>query len=164
VPSLTWSIVSSAIEAQSLLDLFGHFHDSCLREIHLSTATSVNEQLGMDCAGHLDTQIRALFQRQVSLPSAIEIEFSKVSFFCMQPTPDNADSIIYRASLDIDDGQFRFSAWCVGLPLRAAPNSTLTAVPGDPAIEILCGEMLWRDKSEWMGSKLRYGVDPVIDA
>lgn len=154
----------SAIEAQSLLDLFGHFHDGCLREIHLSTATSVNEKLGMDCAGHFDTEIRALFQRQVSRPSAIEIKFSKVSFFCVKPTPGNADSIIYRASLDIDDGQFRFNAWCIGLALRVAPNSTLTAVPGDPVIEILCGEIMWRDKSEWMGSKLRYGVDPVIDA
>jgi hypothetical protein len=164
VPSLKWSIVSSATEAQALLELFGHFHDSCLREIHLSAETSVDEKLGMDCPGNLDTRIRALFQRQDSPPSAIEIEFCRVSLLKVQPTPDNADSIIYRASLDLNEGQFRFNAWCVGLPLRAAPNSTLTSVAADPVIEILCEEIVWRDKSEWMGPKLRYGVDPAHHA
>lgn len=123
----------------------------------------MDEQLVMDCPGNLDTRVRALFQRQISPPSAIEIEFSRVTPLKVQPTPDNADSIIYRASLDLSKGQFRFNAWCVGLPLRAVPNSTLTAVAGDPVIEILCEEIMWRNKSEWMGPKLRYGVDPEHD-
>jgi hypothetical protein len=156
--NLPWHAVNSIKDIESFLEAFGGFHDSCLREIHIFTQTWVDSSLRMSCPGQLDTSARLLFQRQSAEPSAIELELTEIESMALKPTPDNADSIIYRASIKLIEGRFTLQTWCVGLPLVAAPNSTLTSVEGDPVLSITSRGLQWRDASEWMGARLRYGA------
>jgi hypothetical protein len=54
--------INDPIEIEGIMDQFGYFHDSCLRDFHLSTSAFVNNNLSMT----LDNEITAvlLFQRQ----------------------------------------------------------------------------------------------------
>lgn len=165
----SWHLVGSSEDVEFLLSAFGGFHDGCLREIHVFTQTSVDSRLRMSCPGHLDTSARLIFQRQVSNPSAIELELNKVESIALSPTPDNADSIIYRASIELAEGQFRLRAWCVGLPLVAAPNSYLTSVETDPMVSITSRGLQWRDaatgwaRNSGMARRRRMSPNPSID-
>ncbi len=114
---MTWNTITSEADIEHLLGLFGEFHDSCLREAHLWTETYVAENLAMSCPGHLDTRVRLLIQRQAANPSAVEMLFEQVIGFHMAPTPDNYDSIIYGATLEVADGVFFWSDGAISLRL-----------------------------------------------
>ena len=57
-----WTEIKDQIDIDNLMNLYGGFHDSCLRDIYISTADFVDEKLGM----HFDNQLTAtlLFQKQ----------------------------------------------------------------------------------------------------
>jgi hypothetical protein len=98
---IDWQVVETSEDAERVLDLFGGFHDSCLREAHLWTETWVADDLSMACPGRLDTHVRMLFQRQFRAPSAIELLFDEVVAFHVAPSPEGYDSIIFDAALFI---------------------------------------------------------------
>lgn len=142
---MIWTPITSEADIERLLNLFGGFHDGCLREAHIWTETYVEENLSMFCPGHLDTRVRLLIQRQVANPSAIEMLFEQVIGFHMAPTPDNYDSIIYGATLEVVDGVF---FWSDGASWISVDEGTTW---------IRAKGLSWRDASEWMGDQLRYG-------
>jgi hypothetical protein len=146
-----WYQIRTQADADALLDRFGHFHDACLRELHLWTGHWVSLDLSMSCPGDLDVKIRALIQRQFTKPSAIEFYFEEVTRFNLVPTPQNYDSIIFSATLLVRDGQVFWSPeenWSPEMP-----NPT-----GDTYIA--ARRASWRDASDWLGSTLRYGPGP----
>lgn len=72
---MTWNALNSQSDLNALLQLFGRFHDGCLREAHIWTEHSVNSEMVMSVSGDLDTRVRLLIQRQWRDPSAIELLF-----------------------------------------------------------------------------------------
>src|SRR5215212_4141203 len=48
-----WCNVETAADVERLLSTFGEFHDGCLREVHIWTETSVDDDLTMTCPGYL---------------------------------------------------------------------------------------------------------------
>src|SRR5436190_16294367 len=101
-----WNAVASEADIERLLDVFGGFHDGCLREAHIWTETYIMGDLRMHCPGDLDTRVRILFQRQFHGPSAIEVLFEQVVAFHLQPSPENYDSIIYDAAMLLVNGLY----------------------------------------------------------
>ena len=101
---MNWNEINTQADADALMDLFGDFHDGCIREAHLWTDHWVSADLSMSCPGHLDNRIRLLIQRQFRDPAAIELLFEQVTRVNLVPTPDNYDTIIFGASLLIRDG------------------------------------------------------------
>ena len=101
--SLLQKAVIATCSRSAFMVVFGHFHDSCIREAHLWTGHWVSPTLSMACSGDLDTRIRFLIQRQFKNPSAIELQFEEVTRFNLVPTPENYDSIIYSATLLVQD-------------------------------------------------------------
>ncbi len=145
---MEWINVHSQADVDYLLDRFGGFHDSCLREMHVWTEHWVVEDLAMAAPGHLDTHVRILFQRQFREPSAIEMLFSQVTRLNLVPSPENYDSIIFDATLLIRGDTIYWSddaGWS----------------PDDPQCHrstwIAAKQLCWRDASEWLGHRLRYG-------
>jgi hypothetical protein len=149
---MVWEKIESKADIDKLLDTFGGFHDSCLREAHVWTGHYVTDELAMVCDDQLDTHIRMLFQRQAAGTSAIEILFDQVIRFNLVPSPENYVSIIFDATLlSRDDAIYwaETAGWTPGSADR------------DGVTWVAAKAMSWRDASPWMGSKLNYGPSEI---
>lgn len=146
---MNWNKINDSKDIENFMDLFGGFHDSCLKELYMSTGTFVNEDLSMSMSVNLDTCVRILFQRQDREPSAIELLFKGVTHFHIQPRAEDQDSVIYGAKLLLEEGQFYWAEdeeWQIDHPFLHSVSW------------ISAKEIYWRDVSSWMGKKQRYGV------
>ncbi len=145
---MTWVEVTNQADLDLLMNTFGAFHDACIKEMYLWTESYVDSDLSMSCPPHLDTHVRLLIQRQFEDPSAIELLFDEVRRINVVPSPDNYDSIIFDATLLLREGIFYWAD--VGRWLPDQENSM-------NATWIAANKLKWRDASDWMGEKLRYG-------
>jgi hypothetical protein len=143
-----WNLLASQAELDQLMNVFGGFHDGCIREAHVWTEHFVDTDLRMSCTGDLDTRVRLLIQRQFTSPSAIELLFEQVVTFHLQPSPENYDSIILGAAMLCRDGTFYWAEDADWSPESSKRDDTSW---------IAAKKLSWRDASEWMGSDLRYG-------
>ncbi len=123
---------------------FGGFHDGCLREVHLWTDWYVQEDLSATRLSQPGTTLRMLFQRQYRDPSAIEMLFQEVTSFHLSPVSVNYDPIIFEATLILEDGEF---FWTDSWGDEQENKATWVRAKG----------LSWREASDWMGEKLRYG-------
>jgi hypothetical protein len=142
---MEWKTLGGPEEIQELMRLFGDFHDSCVREIHVETKHYVDEKLWM----HMDGQtiVRMLVQRQFRDLSAIELRFEEVVALHVAPPPPNYDAVIFSASFFVRDDVFYWAE-----SARWEPNSAVHR----EVTWIAARKVSWRDASEWMGPDLRY--------
>ena len=62
-PEHKWYEVSKDSDIDELMGLFGHFHDGCVREVHVAAGHFVGEDLSMTVDWH--TTVHLLVQRQI---------------------------------------------------------------------------------------------------
>lgn len=144
---MNWNEIKSQDDANALMELFGWFHDGCIREAHFWTDHWVSKDLSMSCPGNLDNRIRFLIQRQFKNPSAIELLFEEVTRFNLVPTPENYDTIIFEAVLIVrEDGIYWSpeSGWSIDSSQR--DNDTWVSAK----------KLRWREV-DWLGETLHYG-------
>jgi hypothetical protein len=125
------------------MQLFGSFHDACVREIHTATGHYVHEDLSMTVDWR--TTVHMLIQRQAARPSAIELRFEGVvGLQSFSPAP-NCENIINDAAFFVRDSVFYW-----------ADNGDWT--PGSTAecTWVAARKVFWRDASDWLGPRLRY--------
>ncbi|MDQ0230203.1 hypothetical protein [Metabacillus malikii] len=146
---MDWIEVKTQEDIKNLMDKFGWFHDSCLKELFMSTESYVDENLSMGMSSELETNVQILFQRQFHNPSAIELLFEGVNQFHIIPSPIGYDSIIYDAKLTHYNGLFYWADTNEWEP----QNDTFGATSWTAA-----KRLKWRDASTWMGKQKRYGV------
>nr|WP_106779122.1 hypothetical protein [Lysinibacillus timonensis] len=144
---MEWFEIKNNKDIENLLQTFGGFHDSCLKELYMWTESYVDDNLSMSPVP--ETNVRILFQRQYHNPSAIELLFKDVAQFHIVPSPDNYDSIIYDAKLILHKGLLYWANDYNWEP----ENSMLTETSWLSAKSIK-----WRDVSSWMGKENRYGL------
>ena len=143
--SESWTKLQSQADADRLLDVFGGFHDACLKEAHVATGHYVAENLAM---GFGETTVRLLIQRQFEAPSAIEMLFEGVVRFNLVAARKGYVCIISSATLLVGEGGCHWAdrgGWTPGSP----DAGEVTWVEARSA--------LWRHASGWMGPQLRYG-------
>ena len=146
-----WIQINSQSDIETLLKVFGEFHDACLRELHLCTGSSVNKNLSMAVGLGWDYHAKVLFQRQWNNPCAIEISFDEIRKINLAPSPPNHDSSIFSATLLLEDDVVYWAD--VGNWRPEDPDC-------NDASWIAAGRVKWRDKSEWIGEAPRYGSFP----
>ena len=95
---MNWNIIKDQGDADSLMALFGGFHDGCLREAHLWTGHWVSKDLSMTCSDSLDNCIRILVHRQFKDPFAIELLFGEVARFNFVPSPKTTNLSFLKTS------------------------------------------------------------------
>ncbi|MGG3526895.1 hypothetical protein COM13_19110 [Bacillus pseudomycoides] len=144
---MSWNTIKTKENIENLLHLFGGFHDSCLKESYLWTDSCVDENLAIGMSS--GTNVRILFQRQYENPSAIELLFEGVTKFHLTPPPENHDSIIFGASLLLQNNLFYWADDIGWQPNEVTPYEVSW---------ISAKSVKWRDVSSWMGDKMRYGV------
>ncbi|WP_241481606.1 hypothetical protein [Mesobacillus campisalis] len=133
-------------DIKGFLEIFGHFHDSCLKELLMWTDSYVDDDPSMKVGVGLDTKIRMLFQRQSNVPAAIELLFEGVTHFQLKPSPENYDSIIYDANLLLKDETFYWT-------------DSVDWTPNDHNEEITwisAKKVKWREVNHWIGEERRY--------
>ena len=148
---MNWNIIKDQDDVDSLMALFGGFHDGCLREAHLWTGHWVSNDLAMTCPDSLDNCIRILVQRQFKDPFAIELLFGEVARFNLVPSPENYESIIFEDILLVQDGTIYYPpnvGWWPESPSR------------DEVTLVSAKRLRWR-RVEWLSEELHYGRKPV---
>jgi hypothetical protein len=142
-----WKEIKTQADADALMNIFGGFHDACLREAHLWTGHWVSSELSMSCPGNLDNRLRLHVQRQFKNPSAIELLFEELTRFNLVPTPENYDAIIYEATLLIRPEMIFWTPdhnW--------SPEDT----DRDECTWVSAKKLRWRTV-DWLGDNLHYG-------
>jgi hypothetical protein len=93
-----WNVIASQVDVNHLMQTFGNFHDSCLKELAVQNREFVDAELSMSFDNK--TFVRMLFQRQFNKASAIEMVFDDVVDFNWVQDERNSDpgmSIILQA-------------------------------------------------------------------
>ncbi|GGK89644.1 hypothetical protein ACD591_21160 [Rufibacter glacialis] len=92
-----WKEIITEADIEELLQNYGNFHDSCLRDIHISTREFVDERLAM----HFENKNVAtlLFQRQFDKNTILELKFEDVYRFNFHPFQPDYNGVIYDATL-----------------------------------------------------------------
>lgn len=144
--NMEWVEIKGNDDIKGLLELFGYFHDSCLKELMMWTDSYVDHDRSMSVGLGLDTKMQMLFHRQFNNPSAIEILFEQVTHFQLKPSPENYDSIIYDATLILKDGTLYWAD---------TSDWTLNDHNGE-VTWISAKKVKWRDASDWMDNERRY--------
>jgi hypothetical protein len=107
-----WTELKDQKDIDKLLESFGFFHDSCLRDIYISTREFIDEKLAM----HFDNKLTAslLFQRQFEPDSVLELKFEDIEQLNFRPFEETENPVIYDATLMIKNGLFYwadFAGW-----------------------------------------------------
>ena len=97
-----WQCLKTPMELRELMNLFGNFHDGCIREIHVATGHYVESDLSMRVDWR--TTIHMLVQRQFLNPCAIELRFEEVVGLRVVPPHPDCEDIISDAAFFVRDG------------------------------------------------------------
>ena len=133
-----WTEIKEQVDIDRLLELYGYFHDSCLRDIYISTREFIDEKLAM----HFDNKLTAslLFQRQFGQPTVIELKFEDIEQFNFRQFDTFTDPVICDATLMTTNGLFYwadFAGWEIG---------------DNDSIWISGKKLFWRQRPELIGN------------
>ena len=101
---MEWNSINTKDDIDKLMNVFGNFHDSCIKEVHYISGAYVNKDLEMN-AINKRRNVTVVFQRQESNPSTIEVIFEKISKLNLAPVDERYDCVILDAFMDIFDGE-----------------------------------------------------------
>ena len=102
---MIWKNIENESDIEDLLRQYGHFHDSCLKELKYISGAYVNKSKGMYSANS-KRNVSMIFQSQFSKNPVLEIEFGDVKLLNLNPNDEKYDCIILGASLVISNNLF----------------------------------------------------------
>jgi len=111
-----WTEVKDQAGVDDLMGKFGYFHDTCIRDIYISTQDFVDEKRAM----HFDNvlTVSLLFQRQSKKNSVLELKFEAVKKMDYEWLFEYGSTLIdEEATLKIENNLFYWadtSDWTVG--------------------------------------------------
>lgn len=146
---MEWNCVRTQADVNRLNELFGNFHDSCLKELCFSTGGFVSETGAMNVVGC--PVARLLFQRQENKPSVIELEFANVVQINIKPVDENQGVDIICAHLYFEDGIFFWSEKDYEYHEKGKDGSTWIAAKA----------VRWRVRESALGSEMVYMGDSL---
>jgi hypothetical protein len=136
-----WTEIKEQSDIDKLFKLYGYFHDSCLRDIYISTREFIDERLAMHFGNKLTASL--LFQRQFGPETVLELNFEDIEQFNFRPFEETENAVIYDAKLMIVNGLFYwadYADWKIG---------------DDDSIWICGKKLFWRFRPELIGNVKR---------
>ncbi len=146
---MKWNEIKKQSDVDYLMKEFRDFHDSCIREAHIWTATWVNQDLSMSISPELDVNMRLHIQRQYTDPIAIELFFEELTRFNLVPAPENCDAIIITTTMIFRNGLIYWAT--VG-------NWDPEKIDCNDYTWISAKKLKWRGIDNWIGPTLQYGL------
>lgn len=132
-----------------LVDLFGDFKDSCVKEVRYVSGAYVDEELAMWPYNDKRT-LFLLLQRQEEGPAAIELAFDGVECFHLEPAGEEYDCSIIRAEFYWREGMLWWSD-AIGFDPGHPPY-------GQQFSWVCARSARWRIRDEWLGDRVLYGA------
>lgn len=94
----------------NLMQEFGYFHDSCIKEIKYVSGGYVGRDYAMN-PFNSKRNLCVIFQRQSEESSVIELVFEELIKLNLEPSNGDYDCIIFEASLKRVNGIFYWCEW-----------------------------------------------------
>lgn len=101
---MEWNSINTKDDIDKLINVFGNFCDSCIKEVHYISGAYVNKDLEMN-AINKKRNVTVVFQRQEKKPSTIEVIFEKISRLNLAPVDERYDCVISDVFIDIFNGE-----------------------------------------------------------
>lgn len=105
---MEWHEIKAKKEISELLNIFGFFHDGCLKELRYTSGEFVDPTLSMNPINSKRC-LSIIFQRQYHDPSVIEIVFEKIIRLNLAPVSEDYTGEILGAYMDFVDGTIYWS-------------------------------------------------------
>lgn len=111
-----WYNINTEQELDNFFELYGGFHDCCLKELRYISGAFVKENFEMHPIND-QRRLYILFQRQSENFTSIELEFSGLIKLSLTPCDDSFTCEILDASMFFEDGKFYWgdSNWFIEL-------------------------------------------------
>ncbi|OHE40381.1 MAG: hypothetical protein A2Y16_04425 [Tenericutes bacterium GWF2_57_13] len=146
-PDGKWTYADTQEELLQLVNIFGGFHDACIKEMKYLSGSYVASNLSMNPIDDI-RQVRIVFQRQWENPSCIEVIFEGVQQLNLVPGRDGYSSDIFQAYLMARDGFVYFCDYTDEID-RLVKNAYFCTW-------IKALSLRWRIADEYLGNELIY--------
>jgi len=140
-----WTEIKEQTDIDKLLEIYGHFHDSCLRDIYISTREFVDNELTMHFYNKLTASL--LFQRQFKQATVLELKFEDMEHFNLMLSDNGEHAVILDATLIATNGLFYWA------------DSAGWEIGNNDAIWISGKKLFWRLRPELIGDVKRINDD-----
>lgn len=97
-------------DIEKLMEEFGWFHDSCIKELKYYSGGYVDENGAMYPFNSIRC-VKIIFQSQNARTKAIEMKFEKIQKLNLVPRNEDYDCVIYGASLKKIGNLIYWSEW-----------------------------------------------------
>jgi len=98
-----WNTINTEKDIENLMQLFGNFHDSCLKEIRYISGAFVKPNLAMKPTNSIRT-VDIIFQRQYRNPTVIVMRFIGLTILHLAPYNDKYTCEICEARIFSKNG------------------------------------------------------------
>jgi len=139
-----WHNIQSEVDIESLMKIFGDFHDSCLKELVYISGAFVDENLSMHPINE-QRVLKIVFQRQYSNPCVIEVEFSGIKKMNLSPCDENHTCEIHGATFFIKNSN-----------LYWGDSSDIQEMSSYDGTWICASGTRWRIADEYLGNQEIY--------
>lgn len=133
-----WTEIVSTSDIKGLLESYGNFHDSCIRDINISTMEFVDEKHAMHFSNILTATI--LFQRQSNKNAILELKFDGLKYLNYNPLTDGNYNVLLDAALRLRDSYFY---WADHEDWEEGDND---------AVWVCSKKLFWRFRPELIGN------------
>lgn len=141
-----WNDITNQSDLEDFMNLFGGFHDSCIKEFKYISGAFVDEDLSMYPTNDMRS-LRIIFQRQYDNPAVIEMEFTGLRKLVVCPLDENYTCEILDATMILNDnGVYWYDSY--GLTDNDLINYKGTL--------ICSSKVRWRVADEYIGGKEIY--------
>ena len=140
-----WNELLNQIDINGLMNTFGGFHDSCIKELKYISGAFVGLDLCMNPINYART-VKVIFQRQCKNPMVIEIEFTGLLNLALTPVDESITCELEGASMFISDGKIYWYD----------SDSVESSIEGHNGTWICANSVRWRVADEYIGNKEIY--------
>ncbi|PKA06473.1 hypothetical protein [Leptospira harrisiae] len=99
-----WKEIKNEEDIKKVMMLYNNFHDSCIRDIYISTSDYVDKDLNM----HFDNKSTAsiIFQKQSKNYTVLELKFEGINHFNFKPMNHPYNGVIYDSIMKLENELF----------------------------------------------------------
>ena len=133
-----WIEVKDQQDIDKLMESYGFFQDSCLRDLYLSTREFVDDQRVMHFNNTLTASL--LFQREFGSDAVLELKFEDIERLNFKPFEEKEHPVIYDATISKQNGLFYWA------------DSANWEIDDTDSIWISGKKLFWRFRPELMGN------------
>ena len=136
-----WNEIISKEDIDNFMCSFGHFHDSCIKEIRYASGAYVDDNLSMHPINNKRI-VDIIFQRQCKNPAVIVMRFIGANVLHLVPLNESYTCEIHEATMFIENGLI----YWIDSNILAEETSAYSGT-------WICSEKIqWRVMDEYIGS------------